>query len=623
MCLGSSSFGQVVTLSDTVSIKQLVVESDIRKPSEGFLRTQIDSTLLNQLASKSVTELLESSSPIFIKKYSPGGLATVSFRGTGASHTKIYWNGMELNSPTLGQVDLSILPLVFVDEAEVHHGNASMMDGFGGLGGSVSLTSNAPILEGLHGEVQLGIGSFQEYYQHIKLDINKKDWSSRTAFFNKQVENNFSFRNISKENAPTETQQNALYKQHGFGQFLTKQIKQGEISFKSIYLKSNRGIPAIMTASIASEQEQEDQVFLGQITYKKIKLRHVFDFRSGVVINTMRYQDKRSSINSLNDAHAIRNQWRHQFYISDKFTLLNQWFWDIEFAQSNGMKKQETRPQVAWLLGVKYNDSKRLTWQIYNRPEIVKDRLLLFIPSVSLSYQVLQEQKLTVKANAGRNFKQPSLNDLYWFPGGDPDLKPEDGWSGEVGIQSTIKKKKFKVSLSTTVFTGLIDNWIVWSPADNGIWWAQNINQVFNRGVESQFTSTISMGKFKHQLNLIHSFTKSTIEKEYGQQLNLINKQLIYVPEHKFTTRYTIRYKHLFLNLKYEYVDSRFIDRQNVIYLPAYDLVGADINYNVKLKNVRTRLTLSSHNILNKEYMSLSWRAMPGRSYNFTVSCMF
>ena len=68
-----------------------------------------------------------------------GDLASPSFRGTGASQTVIDWNGININSPTLGQADLSLIPVGLIDDIHIYYGGASLLLNNGGIGGAINL----------------------------------------------------------------------------------------------------------------------------------------------------------------------------------------------------------------------------------------------------------------------------------------------------------------------------------------------------------------------------------------------------------------------------------------------------------------------------------------------------
>ena len=56
-------------------------------------------------------------------------------------------------------------------------------------------------------------------------------------------------------------------------------------------------------------------------------------------------------------------------------------------------------------------------------------------PKLGLELELLKNS-LTLHGSIGRNYHIPSMNDLFWVPGGNRNLKPEDAISYEAGIRS-------------------------------------------------------------------------------------------------------------------------------------------------------------------------------------------
>ena len=105
----------------------------------GTTKTDLDTLTLRETVVNSMADVLSQNTPIFIKSYGRGSLATASFRGTSPSHTQVLWNGLKLNSPTLGMVDFSMIPSFFIDRGSLYHGASSVGVSGGGLGGAVAL----------------------------------------------------------------------------------------------------------------------------------------------------------------------------------------------------------------------------------------------------------------------------------------------------------------------------------------------------------------------------------------------------------------------------------------------------------------------------------------------------
>ncbi len=66
-----------------------------------------------------LSDALGEFSSIYVKSYGSGGLATLAISGTLAEQTEIEWNGMRLNSPSLGQQDLSLFFIGMQDEMQL------------------------------------------------------------------------------------------------------------------------------------------------------------------------------------------------------------------------------------------------------------------------------------------------------------------------------------------------------------------------------------------------------------------------------------------------------------------------------------------------------------------------
>ena len=154
------------------------VEIAARRPLAriGVQRSVVDSAVLYETVSTSLAEALASGTTLFIKSYGRATMATASFRGTAPSHTQVTWNGMRVNSPMLGQVDFSLIPSYFVDDAEVFHGASSVGITGGGLGGAVALAT-APVDErGWGVRYVQGIGSFSTFDEFLRLEWGDEHW---------------------------------------------------------------------------------------------------------------------------------------------------------------------------------------------------------------------------------------------------------------------------------------------------------------------------------------------------------------------------------------------------------------------------------------------------------------
>ena len=68
------------------------------------------------------------------------------------------------------------------------------------------------------------------------------------------------------------------------------------------------------------------------------------------------------------------------------------------------------------------------------RQEYVDGDFTPIVPFFGFDFRLVKEKDLILKGNIARNFHMPTLNDLYWLPGGNPDLLHGEGFSFELGL---------------------------------------------------------------------------------------------------------------------------------------------------------------------------------------------
>ncbi len=193
--LGCTNRAGAQSLKDTLKIGEISVFS--RRPVEqtAVTVTRLDSAVLSRHTSQSLAELMAENSTLFIKSLGRGALSTVSFRGTAPSHTRVTWNGLELNSPMLGMVDFSEIPVFFIDEVSVIHGNSSLTEMPGALGGILDLGTHPGQEKGLSGSFLQGLGSYGTREEYGMLEAGGSRIHAVTRLFWNHSDNDFRYRN--------------------------------------------------------------------------------------------------------------------------------------------------------------------------------------------------------------------------------------------------------------------------------------------------------------------------------------------------------------------------------------------------------------------------------------------
>ncbi len=159
--------GQLSLRNDTILIKEVFINGSTVQQSDACYKTiRLDSAALINYSIRTLADLISENTSIFIKTYGLGGIATPSFRGTGASHTQIAWNSINLNNPMIGQFDLSLIPAGFIDDVKIYYGGGSMSVNSSGIGGMINMETKPEWIGTKHPFYKPGIWQLWQIFRY-------------------------------------------------------------------------------------------------------------------------------------------------------------------------------------------------------------------------------------------------------------------------------------------------------------------------------------------------------------------------------------------------------------------------------------------------------------------------
>src|SRR5271168_473048 len=121
------------------------------------------------LISNSVVDLLRQDPSLNLQARAPNGVqADLSLRGTTFEQSLILLNGLRINDPETGHLNLDIpIPLDAVTRIDILHGSGSTFYGSDAIGGAVNLLTQPPT-PGLNIIASAGGGSYASIEQHLR-----------------------------------------------------------------------------------------------------------------------------------------------------------------------------------------------------------------------------------------------------------------------------------------------------------------------------------------------------------------------------------------------------------------------------------------------------------------------
>lgn len=597
--------------------------------SIGISKTKFDSTLLNIYSAATLSELLADQSSIYIKNYGVGSTATISFRGSGASHTGVFWNGVPVNGPMMGLSDFSLLPVFMIGSVEVQHGGAGTLYGSGVIGGSIHLNSDPVFESKIRTSLQQSIGSYGNYLTGFSSTYGNSKWQGSSKIMHHQSKNNFPFINTAEYGAPLRTQSNAALARYGLVQEIHYKPTSSQVfSARAWYQHSNRQIPPAMTMG-TNKSFQNDYSLRLLLQYKKISEKGSVNVRSSLIRDNIQYVDsllilnqqtkeflksESNSYNSFTELEIKRDMGKNiVFNAGGNVTYFN------AFTASYSQPQKQLRTALFTSLIIKSTSSK---WKgvLGLRQEFLTGYHVPFVPSVGFEGSLIKH--LHINGNVSKNYRIPTLNDRYWVPGGNPDLTPENGWSEELGLclKSEENPGKFTYILSTTLYNSIVENWILWVPNSNGIWSPENLNKVWSRGWENSGKITLHHNDWNFNFSGSYTFSLSSNEKASSPTDVTAGRQLIYVPYENAQVFVKTDYKNITFGYNQTYTGARYTLSDNSKFLPPYSLGNIIVSKVFKFSTNNLNIQFQAKNIFNVSYQTIEWRAMPGRNYLITLS---
>ncbi|HXB41093.1 MAG TPA: TonB-dependent receptor [Bacteroidia bacterium] len=602
---------------DTLHLSEVTV-TDYRSKisSQNFAETKIDSATKNNFSTGNVAQMLLQQNVCLVKSYGPANIAFLSVRGSTAQQTAVVWNGMNINNPMLGQADVSLLPVGFFNSISLQKGALSGYWGSGAMAGVLNLQSAAQNT-GLTIKASTSYSSLQNSSQWASVNFSSGKWSSATRILADVSQNKYQFYS-NADSLKRQTQTHAQTTQYAFMQDAGFKINARQQLGLHIWLQdAQRKVPYTL-GDIKDDASQHDKILRAMLDWKLLQNKYAITARTAFVNEELIYTNQTSSISSDNIFKTFLFDLETQFYLLKGFTITAGNSNSISVGNSEGYAKQQQLSRMALFQNISWRYSKASA-SVFGRQELFN--LNAFVPTggVSLSLQALKW--LSCKVNAGTVYRYPTLNDLYWNPGGNPDLKPEKGFSQESSLQINYVLQKFSFSITGTVFNRIINDWIMWLPGKNGIWSPQNVLQVWSRGGETNSEISYKGKDVKFSVNVLSNYVLSTRTKTTLQNDESEGKQLAYVPMYSGSAVFSVEYKNTSLRTVYSYTGYRYLTSDNYNYLNPYSLLDIRVGRTFFLKNSLINVFMEVNNLLNENYFSVAQYPMPLR--NFKTGIIF
>lgn len=592
-----------------------------------YTQYAVGSKVLSQKVGDEVNTLagaLAMSQSTYLKTYGNNQLSTLSLRGTSASQSAVLWNGININSPSLGLTDAAIIPLFFVDDLSLQYGTSSALYGSDAIGGTLMLNTAAPFRTQVPQVfVFQEIGSFGRTATGLKFSVQNKRFESITKIFDSFMRNNFPFE--SPAVGYRKIQQHAAVRNYGIDQIFNVRINETSLlSAEGMFTSNWRQVQPVVTSGKGTDELHDEHV-RARISYSK-------DFNSSALSATLAYIKSDQDFKS----HGVTtNVTTHQYtalVTNDqqigKRSALRYGMHANLFQASSQAYNHVTDSRVEAFASYRYAVNANWVLNINVRPSMYDGKFAPLSPTISSSKKFVfsEQENIVWRVQAGRGYRVPTINDRYWQPGGNALLRAEDAYQVESGLQwqSSVLDQN-KISAEATVYRTWLDQMIVWMPQGT-FWRPSNLQRVHISGAEVSASLEQTFGQFIVDAKASYSFTQSTNKDAlHANDHGTKNKQLPYVPLHSARGALKVSWRKTAFQATNIYNGLRYTTLSNAAYqsLPSYYLLDLSASHRFVSSKVSFLLKGEVRNVFGSYYENVENNAMPGRNFITSVTIYF
>jgi vitamin B12 transporter len=609
--ISSLVFGQKDTVFDLKSIE--ITATRLPYFAVGQQIMVLDSAALAAFQSRNLADLFIENTPLDLRFYG-NTLATTSTRGGGSAHTAVIWNGINLQNSLTGGVDLSNVSMSGVGSAGFKTGGESALFGGGAMSGVLFFDHEIAQKNGFHGQFSVNSGSFGDFRQRAQLSAGNGRFASQINCSHQKADNNFTFRNTAAIGRPFQKQINSAIETSNLVQNFFVKIKEKTILKTTFWAqKTERQIaPTIVAANNFARQNETNFRGVAEIFHQLS--RGEWHTRAAVTDEFLIYKSENVA-NSRNRAQNRILETRFERYFFKKMTNVLGLNFTQNIARSNNFENEKIRNRIA-LFTSQVIDFQQVKVSLNVRQEFVNNRKIPITFSAGFEKKAnrfvgFSEKKrdLLLRGSMARNYNLPAMNDLYWASLGNPNLKPETGFSGEIGFDFLKKKQNstdFSTGFHATFYAMNLKNRIQWSPGNDAIWRPSNLFNSKSRGIETAFSVEKKCGKWTFKTRESYQFTRATNAKRF---------QLIYVPKHTGNATFSAQISQFRLDFRQVFGGSRFMSADNLIQTEPFTTSNLTLFWTKKIHQNALSLQISAQNLFNADYQVIRFYAMPRRHF--------
>ena len=572
-----------------------------------------------------------------------GGMKTVSVRGFGAKHTGVSYDGILLSECQSGEIDLSRYSLENVDQLSLVIGDNDDIF-IPAKNASASAVLNIQTISiptddfRPHVTTQLKAGSFGYVSPFVRYEQNlseKLSFSVVGEYTHATNDYPFEIQNVNHVVKDRRTN-SKMDSGHGEVNFVWKTNASNRLSGKIYYYDNDRQLPGqVHYYTNLNKETLHDQNFFAQLTYLthnhrngSVKWHGKFNWNASI------YKDPLYP-NAVNDA----SYWQREYYtaVAALFTPSEHWNFDysadysfnnLNSSASRTVNNHPYRHTLLQSVTAKYRSERltalaRLLFSLYlNNADFGSSarNMRRFSPSLSLSYKLMDDKDLYIRASYKNIFRSPTFNESYYYHYGSPDLLPESTDQYNIGITWHSQSPAGNIQLTADTYYNHVRDKIVAVPYNMFVWTCVNVGKVRVIGADITTQATCRLTD-NQNVKISGSYSYQEAENRTNPASPNYGKQIAYTPRHSGSIALGWENPWVSLSLHGSGVSSRWANNEHYesTDIDGYWDTGLTLWHTFCWSRQQLELRADVKNLFNTQYEIVRFYPMPGRSWQVSV----
>lgn len=522
------------------------------------------------------------------------GLKTVSLRGLGSAHTSVYIDGVRVGNVQSGQNDLGMIDAGNVGEVILDYAQ-----------NSISFNTARPVFGAspAAGKVRFSAGSFGTYLPSARMDFRLSDKISLSA----NASGVFSEGDFRYGDGQIRTNNDIRQVKSGLDLFgLTD---GGDWHLKAYFNWAERGTPGSVSWPSDDRQRDRNAFVQGRMTNRfsgiytlNLSFKGAYDD----IFYTSTYGDSRYGQTEIqiNSSHSfqLKRWWKLSVAADVHWDGLASDNYDARrLSVFTALASSFVTGRFAADVAVEYNGA-------FDVGALSRNAVS---PSVDLKYTISRGLDLT--AFARRAYRVPVFNELYYVGYGNPDLKPEDAWMTDLGLDFNREAGSgWIVNARLDGFCNWLTDKITSAPTeeDPNIWRPYNIGKVLSCGADVMAGVTYKQGDWCWRGDFQYTFQSATDRTPDSHTFGL---QIPYHARNIVVVILGASWKGWSLAPVWHWRGGRTDGSGS---LPDWNTLDIGLSKAFSLRSRRELvLNVAARNVADCRYETVSGYPMPGRSF--------